>query len=123
VDDIAARVNELLASSSGETDGSESRPLSFRLGQNYPNPFNPTTTIEFSLDRPALIDLSIFNFRGEVVRRLADGDFNPGQYRVVWDGKDRRGNVSASGVYFYRLRGTGRDGRGFSETRRMLLLK
>jgi hypothetical protein len=41
-----------------------------------------------------------------------------GEYETRWDGRDDRGALAASGVYFYRLE----SGR-FTQTRRMVLLK
>jgi hypothetical protein len=47
------------------------------------------------------------------VARLVDEDLAPGEYRAVFEGKDL-----PIGVYFYRL-----QGEGFSQTRKMMLLK
>ena len=47
--------------------------------------------------------LQIFNIRGELVRTLANGELQRGFYERVWNGRDLTGNLSASGMYFYRL--------------------
>ena len=75
----------------------------FKEAGVYPNPFNPTTTIRFAVQAPMNVKLQIFNLRGELVRTLANGDFQRGLYERVWNGRDSAGNLSASGVYFYRL--------------------
>jgi hypothetical protein len=71
--------------------------------QAYPNPFNPTTTIRFAVKAPAAVKLHIFNLKGELVRTLADGEFNRGLYEKRWNGRDDTGRPAASGMYFYRL--------------------
>lgn len=75
----------------------------FKDAAVYPNPFNPSTTIRFAVQSPTSVKLQIFNIRGELVRTLANGEFNRGRYERVWNGRDSAGNLSASGVYFYRL--------------------
>ncbi len=80
-----------------------SNPVSFTLLQNYPNPFNPTTTIAYSLDKPAMVKLAIFNINGRLVRTLVDGRQTSGSHSVLWDGLDNGGNKVSSGVYFYVL--------------------
>ncbi len=78
--------------------------LNFRLSQAYPNPFNPTTNIEFSVPKSCDVRLEIYDTSGRIVRRLIDGErYEPGVYRVVWDGTDDHGNRVASGVYLYRM--------------------
>jgi flagellar hook assembly protein FlgD len=42
-----------------------------------------------------------------VVRELLDETQNPGWHEVHWDGRDQAGRHVSSGVYFYRLEGTG----------------
>ncbi len=71
--------------------------------QLYPNPFNPATTIRFAVKEPATVKLHIFNIKGELVRALADGEFNRGLYEKRWNGRDNTGRPAASGIYFYRL--------------------
>ncbi len=73
------------------------------LDQNYPNPFNPTTQIRFTLPADGMVDLRIYNVRGQEVRRLANDRFPVGSHVLTWDGKDASGRGVASGVYFYKL--------------------
>lgn len=87
-----------------QTDSSRSLlPSSYRLGQNYPNPFNPTTEIDFSVPRLSRTQLDIYDALGRQVLRLLDKTLVRGNYRVSWDGRDSKGTVLPSGVYFYRL--------------------
>jgi hypothetical protein len=88
------------------------------LAQNYPNPFNPQTTIAFSLKSRGVVTLAIYNVAGERVRTLADEAFAAGAHTKVWDGRNDAGSPVSSGIYFYRLTAP-----GFSQTRKMVLLK
>ncbi len=83
------------------------------LMQNYPNPFNPTTTIEFALDRSRNISLRVYDLMGKEVAVLAQGVHPAGVHHVTFSGENLSG-----GLYLYRL-----EYDGFSETRRMVLLK
>jgi len=77
----------------------------FELYGNYPNPFNPSTTISYSVagTSPTEISLIVYNLLGNPVRTLVNGSQQPGFYRVVWDGRDDRGALMPSGIYFCRL--------------------
>ena len=88
------------------------------LSQNYPNPFNPETTIKFSMSRDDNIRLTIFNIRGQIVRVLVNEFLDAGEHEVIWNGNDTNNIRVASGLYFYRM-----DIEGFSQVRRMVLLK
>lgn len=85
---------------------------------NYPNPFNPSTTLRYSLKEATSVELSIFNAKGQLVRKLVSGMQNAGKYQVVWNGKDELGSSVASGVYFYRLQAGEKR-----FTRKMLLMQ
>jgi len=74
-------------------------PNRIALHQNYPNPFNPQTTIPFDVHTSGPIRLDVFDLRGKLVDVLADGNYQQGSYRIVWN----RRNLP-SGTYFYRLR-------------------
>jgi len=88
-------------------------PRRYALKQNYPNPFNPTTMIEYHLPRANEVTLDIYNLRGQLVKRLVDGEQPAGVHTVTFDA----GGL-ASGIYFYRLQTA-----GFTRTRKMLILK
>lgn len=81
-------------------------PSTFSLSQNSPNPFAGWSTFHFELSRSAPVHLALFDVRGRRVRVLVDGLVSAGRHRVTL-GADRL----AAGVYFYRLRVGGEDGR------------
>ena len=45
-------------------------PKEFSLGNNYPNPFNPSTTIPFTISKPGLVVIDIYDLNGRKVRRV-----------------------------------------------------
>ena len=70
-----------------------------------PNPFNPRATITFVTARAQRVRLEVFDLRGRLVARLADGEFGPGAHEITWDGRDRAGEDAPSGGYLVRLQG------------------
>jgi hypothetical protein len=92
--------------------------VTFALEQNYPNPFNPSTQIRFSIDRDAVVQLSIYDVSGKLVRTLVNRTLKAGAYVETWDGRDTQGSNVASGIYFYHL-----TDRKKSLTRKAVLLR
>jgi len=105
-------------------------PLDFKLYQNYPNPFNPTTKIKFDLPKSNLtlseakgliVTLIIYDILGREIQTLVNEQLKPGTYEVDFDGSNL-----PSGVYYYMLTAGDpslRSGQGFSETKKMILIK
>ena len=102
----------------------EEQRVNLILFQNYPNPFNPVTTICYYIPdigpKPAKVEIIIYNLLGAKIRTLVSEYKYPGEYRVVWDGKDDAGNELASGIYFYRMLIWGSE---FTKAKRMVLIK
>ena len=93
-------------------------PSRFALRQNYPNPFNAETSIRFELAEPSNVNLSIYDISGNMVSILDYSYRQAGNHTIIWNGQNSAGQPVSSGVYFYKL-----DSEGYTETRRMLLLK
>ncbi len=93
-------------------------PEKFALEQNYPNPFNPQTSIRFGLPKSGFTTLEIYNVLGQKVKTLIEKELPAGYYTVIWNGNDKSGKESASGVYFYRLKSGDK-----SAYKKMLLIK
>ncbi|MFA7362072.1 MAG: T9SS type A sorting domain-containing protein [Candidatus Kapaibacterium sp.] len=94
-------------------------PSAYSLGQNYPNPFNARTVIRFEVQKlesrsqNSEVTLKIFDITGKEVATLVNERLQAGTYETTFDGSGLN-----SGVYFYRLTTD-----GFSETKRMVLIK
>ncbi|RJP73844.1 MAG: T9SS C-terminal target domain-containing protein [Ignavibacteriales bacterium] len=91
--------------------------LHFSLKQNYPNPFNPTTRISYSVSKPGIVKLYLFNVLGELVSVLLNDYKDTGEYTIDFNASSN-GIDMPSGVYFYKL-----VSEGYSETRKMILLR
>ncbi len=82
-------------------------PLDLKLAHNYPNPFNPETTIRFGVPESAAgkrISLVVYDVLGRQVKKLYDRKPASGYMEVQWDGTNEKGEMVASGIYFYKLR-------------------
>jgi hypothetical protein len=114
------RIRAMVTSVSGlvSVEPQVSVPNKFKLGQNYPNPFNPTTTIRYSVPVQTRVRLRVFDLIGREVASLVDEEEVSGNYVVTWHGTDNNGKPLASGVYFYKLEGSGQQ-----ITKKMVLLK
>jgi hypothetical protein len=88
-------------------------PSKYSLGQNYPNPFNPMCNVQFTMCNAGNVRLVVYDIQGREVQTLVNEKLSAGTYEVKFDG-----SMLTSGVYFYRL-----ITEGFSETKRMILIK
>jgi Cleaved Adhesin Domain/Secretion system C-terminal sorting domain len=68
------------------------------IDQVYPNPFNPETNISYIVNEPGMVNLAVYNIRGQKVETLVSGSMYRGQYSVVWQANDQ-----PSGMYLFRL--------------------
>ncbi len=74
------------------------------LVRAYPNPFNPLTTIAFEMPEARWAEVTVFDLRGRLVRRLVAGEFGAGRQEVEWDGRDDARMSVAAGSYLCRVR-------------------
>ena len=100
-------------------------PKTFELSQNYPNPFNPVTRIKFSIPHLEVafmrqVQLMVYDALGKEVAVLVNQQLQPGTYEADWDA-----SAYPSGVYYYKLEisPSTSSGRGFTETKKMVLIK
>jgi len=70
----------------------------------YPNPFNPSTTISFSIaEESAVVNVNIYNLKGQRVRQLSHAEYSRGTHNLIWNGTDDKGRALSSGVYMIEL--------------------
>lgn len=55
-------------------------PSDIKLGDNYPNPFNSRTVIPVQLQKPASVDVRVYNIQGQEVKRLIHGSLPAGSH-------------------------------------------
>ncbi len=75
--------------------------------------FNPRVAIPFRVYETARMTVEVFDITGRKVTDVADGPVVPGIREAVWNAEG-----CAAGVYFVRAKA-----RGFTETRRIALVK
>jgi len=80
------------------------KPINYNLFQNYPNPFNPLTKIKYSILKDSRVELTVYNIKGKLVKKLVDENKQSGNYYVTWDGTNEKGICVGSGVYFYQIK-------------------
>ena len=92
-------------------------PERFGLLQNEPNPVIHFTRIAFNLTESAMVDLNVYNIKGQLVKTLYSGVTS--KHTVMWDGKDESGKELENGVYFYNMIVDGK----VAETKKLILMK
>ena len=89
------------------------------LRSSYPNPFNPATTIEYALAAKTKVTLAIYDVGGRRLRVLLQGtEVEAGVHKIGWDGRNDRGKLVASGIYFCHL-----VAGDYVQTKKMVLLR
>ena len=72
-------------------------PEEFILEQNYPNPFNGITQIKYILNKPGMVNLTVYDVLGREVAVLVNTLQEPNTYSVGFN------SDTSSNVYFYKL--------------------
>ncbi len=76
-----------------------------------PNPFSNSTTFAYRLQARARVHAVVLDLQGREVAVLDNGDRNPGEHVLVWDGRRADGQPALPGLYFVRARIEGSPGR------------
>ena len=93
-------------------------PKSINLFQNYPNPFNPITTFRYDLPEDALVNVTIYDMMGRLVKTLVNHRQNAGHKSIQWDATNNAGHPVSAGLYLYSIE-TGQ----LRQTKKMVLVK
>lgn len=93
-------------------------PNQYYLSNNYPNPFNPSTTIRFGLPVQSEVTLSIFNILGQKVLEVSEKSLSAGVHSYNFDASQL-----SSGIYIYSIHAAGINGKNFTSSKKMMLLK
>ena len=64
----------------------------------HPNPFNPTTNINYVVNQPTSIKVTIFDVAGRVVDVVEDGYKAEGNYSLSWNAINK-----SSGIYYISI--------------------
>ena len=93
-------------------------PENFSLKQNYPNPFNPITTLRYDLPEDGLVNITIYDMMGKIVKTLVNSSQTAGYKSVQWNATNDRNESVSAGLYLYTIQAG-----EFRQTKKMLLLK
>ncbi|MDY0151495.1 MAG: FlgD immunoglobulin-like domain containing protein [Candidatus Cloacimonas sp.] len=89
----------ILVNLEDEPPGIPAIPLFTGIRTIYPNPFNPSTTISYQVQEPVVVNINIYNLRGQIVQSISRAHSTTGYFSLVFEGKDSSGNALPSGVY------------------------
>ncbi len=72
----------------------------------YPNPFSASASINISAKANQSVTLGVYNTKGQLVKNWQLTTNASGQIAVQWDGTDANGDLTPTGIYFYRVTGS-----------------
>lgn len=81
----------------------ESIPVPVFSASIYPNPSRGNANIEIQASSKSLVDITIYNLRGQTIRRIKASEISKGRSTIVWDGKTDDGRAVAKGIYFCKI--------------------
>ena len=93
-------------------------PISYSLYQNYPNPFNPITTLRYSIPENELVNITVYDLKGSIVKTLINSSQSIGYQSVKWNAINDRNEPVSAGLYIYVMQAG-----DFKQTKKMVLLK
>jgi flagellar hook assembly protein FlgD len=85
---------------SGVEDAARATALSLTA---TPNPSTGQVMIRYTLPKPTVVTIEVFDAAGSMVRRLDEGQRPAGAFSTPWDGRDDNGRDLPTGVYFARI--------------------
>ena len=93
-------------------------PITYNLYNAYPNPFNPITTLRYDLPEDVLVNITIYDMMGRVVKTMVNSQQNAGFKSVQWNATNDKGSPVSAGLYLYTIQAG-----EFRQTKKMVLLK
>ena len=93
-------------------------PERLRIYNAYPNPFNPITSLRYDLPEEGLVNITIYDMMGRIVKTLVNGSQTAGFKSIQWNATNDRNEPVSAGLYLYTIQ-AGK----FRQTKKMVLLK
>ena len=93
-------------------------PVEVTIYQNYPNPFNPITSLRYDLPEDGLVNITIYDMMGRIVKTLENSSQTAGYKSIRWNATNDRNKPVSAGLYLYTIQ-AGK----FRQTKKMVLLK
>ena len=60
-------------------------PGTFNISNAYPNPFNPSTAINIDVPEAGLLNINVYNLKGQLIETIANKNVVPGSYSFIWN--------------------------------------
>ncbi len=76
---------------------------SYTFYQSTSNPTRNRTVIEYTIPTSQKVSLNVYDVTGQLVKSLINAKVDAGTHQITWNGRDDRGNLVASGVYFMKF--------------------
>ncbi len=104
---------EYYVDKAGKISAAPEKIFTFNLMQNYPNPFNPVTKINYSIAKPCLVTLKVYDILGKEISTLVNDFKTAGSYEVSFNASQY-----SSGMYLYKL-----TAGSYTKVQKMILLR
>ena len=88
------------------------------ISKIYPNPFNPIINFNINVLNAENIKVQIIDILGKEVKVIKNAKMVPGEYKMIWDGRNKFGNLVSSGTYFLSV-----SSKTGTELKKVLFLK
>ncbi|MDD4309948.1 MAG: T9SS type A sorting domain-containing protein, partial [Candidatus Cloacimonetes bacterium] len=79
-------------------------PATQMLKSLYPNPFSTSVNICWTQKDSTPAQCSIYNIRGQLVKRFAALEAKSGEHLLLWNGEDKLGRKVSPGVYIIKVK-------------------
>ena len=83
-----------------------------------PNPFKKKVKITFSILESGIVNITIYNLHGEIIRTLVNENKTKGEYEIIWDGRDNNEEDITNGIYFYSIKINGQT----TDSKKMIVM-
>ena len=100
------------------TENDNSIPKFYRIRNNIPNPFNPITSLRYDLPEDGLVNITIYDMMGRIVKTLVNSSQTAGYKSIGWNATNNRSEPVSAGLYLYTIQAG-----EFRQTKKMVLLK
>ena len=115
---VISQAGEFILVNTSLSIASEIIPEAFALHQNYPNPFNPITSLRYDLPQDGLVNVTVCDMMGRLVKTLVNSSQTAGYKSIQWNATNDRNEPVSAGLYLYMIQAG-----EFRKTRKMVLLK
>lgn len=93
-----------LANSGSPNPDEPQAPSTLTLNSCQPNPFRESVRVVWTQKNSRPVQCDVYNVRGQLVKRFPPSDARAGEHYQVWNGEDRLGRQTATGIYIIVVR-------------------